>query len=48
MPWATSEIQYYKQQIKLSEIGLLGQEKFKNAKVLCISAGDLPLFYYFT
>lgn len=38
----------YSQQIKLDEIGLAGQEKLKNARVLCIGLGGLgsPLLLY--
>jgi molybdopterin/thiamine biosynthesis adenylyltransferase/rhodanese-related sulfurtransferase len=41
-------MQRYKQQIKLENIGLLGQQKLKNARVLCIGAGGLaaPLLLY--
>ena len=35
------EFDRYSQQIKLSEIGLEGQLKLKNARVLCIGAGGL-------
>lgn len=35
------EIKRYSQQLKLNEIGLAGQLKLKNAKVLCIGAGGL-------
>jgi len=38
----------YSQQIKLAEIGLQGQEKLKNARVLCVGLGGLgsPLLLY--
>ncbi|WP_419418467.1 ThiF family adenylyltransferase [Legionella sp. D16C41] len=42
------ELERYAQQIKLKEIGLTGQEKLKNARVLCIGLGGLgsPLLLY--
>ena len=45
---SADEIMRYAQQIKLSEIGLDGQKKFKNARVLCIGLGGLgsPLLLY--
>lgn len=40
----------YDRQIKLSEIGVAGQEKLKNAHVLCVGAGGLgaPCLLYLT
>ncbi|AUH72180.1 ThiF family adenylyltransferase [Legionella sainthelensi] len=35
------ELKRYTQQIKLEEIGILGQEKLQNAKVLCVGAGGI-------
>lgn len=48
MPLTHSEVDYYSRQLRLSEIGLQGQERLKNAKVLCIGAGGLaaPLLLY--
>jgi sulfur-carrier protein adenylyltransferase/sulfurtransferase len=48
MPLTHGEIEYYSRQLKLPEIGLHGQEKLKNAKVLCVGAGGLaaPLLLY--
>ena len=42
------EMQRYSQQITLSNIGLSGQMKLRNARVLCIGAGGLasPLLLY--
>ena len=42
------ELIRYSQQIKLAEIGLSGQEKLKNARVLCVGLGGLgsPLVLY--
>lgn len=43
-----SELIRYSQQIKMEEIGLDGQEKLKNSRVLCIGLGGLgsPLLLY--
>ncbi|MES2142265.1 MAG: ThiF family adenylyltransferase [Pseudomonadota bacterium] len=48
MPLTKIEIEYYSQQIKLNEVGLQGQERLKNAHVLCVGAGGLsaPLLLY--
>lgn len=35
------EISRYSQQLKLPDVGLVGQAKLKNARVLCIGAGGL-------
>ena len=35
------EKEYYKRHLVLNEIGHIGQEKLKNAKVLCVGAGGL-------
>jgi molybdopterin/thiamine biosynthesis adenylyltransferase/rhodanese-related sulfurtransferase len=45
---STDEISRYAQQIKLEKIGLAGQRRLKNARVLCIGAGGLasPLLLY--
>jgi adenylyltransferase/sulfurtransferase len=45
---SADEIMRYAQQIKLSEIGLDGQKKLKDARVLCIGLGGLgsPLLLY--
>lgn len=45
---SADEILRYAQQIKLSEIGLEGQKKLKQARVLCIGLGGLgsPLLLY--
>ncbi|MFI4918356.1 MAG: molybdopterin-synthase adenylyltransferase MoeB [Legionellales bacterium] len=45
---STDELIRYSQQIKLDEIGLSGQEKLKNARVLCVGLGGLgsPLLLY--
>lgn len=42
------EVSRYSQQIKLPEIGLVGQNKLKNARVLCVGLGGLgsPLTMY--
>ncbi|HAT7796933.1 TPA: thiamine biosynthesis protein ThiF [Legionella pneumophila] len=42
------ELIRYSQQIKMDEIGLAGQEKLKNSRVLCIGLGGLgsPLLLY--
>src|SRR5262245_10353866 len=37
----TEEFIRYSQQIKLDDIGLSGQEKLKNARVLCVGLGGL-------
>jgi molybdopterin/thiamine biosynthesis adenylyltransferase/rhodanese-related sulfurtransferase len=44
----TTELQRYTQQLKLDEIGIEGQLKLKQARVLCIGAGGLgsPLLLY--
>ncbi|CAM2779968.1 thiazole biosynthesis adenylyltransferase ThiF [Legionella steigerwaltii] len=36
-----SKLERYSQQIKLEEIGIQGQKKLRNAKVLCIGAGGI-------
>jgi|ERR1043165_2227402 adenylyltransferase/sulfurtransferase len=45
---SADEIMRYAQQIKLPEIGLDGQKKLKDARVLCIGLGGLgsPLLLY--
>lgn len=45
---AMNELTRYSQQIKMEEIGLDGQEKLKNSRVLCIGLGGLgsPLLLY--
>jgi len=45
---SANELIRYSQQIKLAEIGLIGQEKLKNARVLCVGLGGLgsPLLLY--
>lgn len=45
---SSDEIMRYAQQIKLPEIGLEGQKKLKQARVLCIGLGGLgsPLLLY--
>lgn len=45
---STDELIRYSQQIKLDEIGFQGQEKLKNARVLCVGLGGLgsPLLLY--
>lgn len=40
-PLSSDELDRYSQQIKLREIGLSGQEKLKNARVLCVGLGGL-------
>jgi adenylyltransferase/sulfurtransferase len=47
-PFSADELNRYSQQIKLDEIGLPGQEKLKNARVLCVGLGGLgsPLLLY--
>lgn len=46
--WSSDELHRYAQQIKLSELGLIGQEKLKKARVLCVGLGGLgsPLVLY--
>ena len=46
--FSTDELIRYSQQIKLDGIGLSGQQKLKNARVLCIGLGGLgsPLLLY--
>ncbi|WED44633.1 HesA/MoeB/ThiF family protein [Legionella cardiaca] len=41
MSFVTEELTRYSQQIKLPEVGLSGQEKLKNTRVLCIGVGGL-------
>ncbi|MBA2651062.1 MAG: molybdopterin-synthase adenylyltransferase MoeB [Tatlockia sp.] len=45
---SADELIRYSQQIKLDEIGFQGQEKLKNARVLCVGLGGLgsPLLLY--
>ncbi|MCK0181474.1 ThiF family adenylyltransferase [Legionella pneumophila] len=45
---AMNKLTRYSQQIKMEEIGLDGQEKLKNSRVLCIGLGGLgsPLLLY--
>lgn len=45
---SVDELIRYSQQIKLDEIGFLGQEKLKNSRVLCVGLGGLgsPLLLY--
>lgn len=45
---SADELIRYSQQIKLDEIGFSGQEKLKNARVLCVGLGGLgsPLLLY--
>jgi sulfur-carrier protein adenylyltransferase/sulfurtransferase len=45
---SADELIRYSQQIKLDEIRILGQEKLKNARVLCVGLGGLgsPLLLY--
>lgn len=48
LPFSSDELIRYSRQISLKTIGLSGQEKLKNAKVLCIGLGGLgsPLLLY--
>lgn len=39
--FSLNELQRYSRQMNLAEIGLAGQEKLKNAKVLCLGVGGL-------
>lgn len=39
--FSLNELQRYSQQLSLAEIGLAGQEKLKNGRVLCIGVGGL-------
>ncbi len=50
MTLSTSELQRYARHLNLPEVGLAGQEKIKQAKVLCIGAGGLgsPAITYLT
>jgi adenylyltransferase/sulfurtransferase len=41
MPLAQDELRRYAQQMKLAELGIEGQLKLKNARVLCVGAGGL-------
>ena len=47
-PLTQSEINRYMRQISLDQIGIEGQKKLKNARVLCVGAGGLgsPLLLY--
>lgn len=44
---SADEMNRYTQQLKLDQIGIDGQEKLKNAKVLCIGAGGLGSAFLF-
>lgn len=50
MPFTTEELKRYSRHFTLPEVGTAGQQKLKNARVLCIGAGGLgsPLLLYLT
>lgn len=50
MPFSNEEMRMYQRQLILEDIGILGQQKLKNAKIGVVGAGGLgcPLLLYLT